>query len=419
MPVTQSRKTNPAKPGFFYGYIIVASAFLILIAYSGARSAFGVFFNPMAAQFGWSAAALSTAFSISIIMDGSFGIVLGQLTDKIGPRMVLTLSGIFIGVGYLLLSTVSSIWQMYLLYGVVVGIGMGGGFVPIITSISRWFISRRSMMNGIVLSGVGIGMLVTPPIANWLIARYHWSQSYIILGTAVFLIMVISAQFLRRDPSQVGQSPYNNARDSIQQAAAVENRDYSLKEAITTGRFWMLFFIFACVGFTGLSLMVHLVPHVINLGISSSVGATVLATVGGANIGGRLFLGAVADRMGTRTVYIIGFIILSMMLLWLVFITETWALFLFAVVFGFGQGGLSSVQAPMVAELFGLRSHGLIFGAAGFGAMVGGTVGPILLGYLFDINGNYHLAFITCLGVMVVGLILSLMLARINTKTLS
>ncbi|MCR4394195.1 MAG: MFS transporter, partial [Dehalococcoidales bacterium] len=127
MPVTQSRKTNSAKSGFFYGYIIVASAFLILIAYSGARSAFGVFFNPMAAQFGWSAAALSTAFSISIIMDGSFGIVLGQLTDKIGPRLVLTLSGIFIGVGYLLLSRVSGIWQMYLLYGVVVGIGMGGG----------------------------------------------------------------------------------------------------------------------------------------------------------------------------------------------------------------------------------------------------------------------------------------------------
>jgi MFS family permease len=227
MSQTRIQPENQGRPKFFYGYLVVLASFLIMVPYSGARSAFGVFFNPMASEFGWSSAALSTAFSISIIMDGLLGIVMGQFADRVGPRIVLTIAGL-LGSGYFLMSYVTTIWQMYLAYGLIVGIGMGGVFVPLATSVARWFITRRSVMTGIVMAGMGIGQLFTPPIANWLILTFSWESSFVILSVAIFTI-VISAQFLRKSPAEVGQVPYR--RSNTETLRRSESRSYTLKEA--------------------------------------------------------------------------------------------------------------------------------------------------------------------------------------------
>jgi MFS family permease len=404
------------KINLYYGYIVVAAAFFILIAYSGARSAFGVFFDPMARQFGWSAAALSTAFSISVMMDGLLGIFMGRFADRFGPRIVLTIAGCLTATGFLLMSRVTALWQMYLVYGVIAGIGMGGVFVPMITAVARWFITRRGTMNGIVLAGMGIGQLIAPPVANWLTLRLNWSGSYIVLSVVVLILIVFSAQFLRKGPSQVGRVS-DNKPGSANRGTAMQPRSYALKEAVRTGRFWLIFTIFFCMGFTGFSLMVHIVPHVIDIGISASTGASILAAVGGANILGRLSMGVAADRIGNRLVSVIGFALVLMPTVWLLFIGQAWQFLVFALFFGFGQGAISSAQAPIVAELFGLKSHGLIFGCVGFGAMLGGTIGPVLMGYLFDVTASYQIAFIVCTSLAVIGVFLAIILARINLST--
>jgi MFS family permease len=167
------------KPRFFYGYFVVTAAFFILVVSFGPYSAFGLFLNPLIAEFGWTRALTSGAFSLSMFIYGLLGIVVGGLTDRFGPRLVVTLCGLLIGLGYLLTSMVSTLWQLYLFFGIIAGVGMSGVWVPQMSSVARWFVKRRSLMTGIVIAGTGISQLIAPPIISRLIAVYDWRTSYI------------------------------------------------------------------------------------------------------------------------------------------------------------------------------------------------------------------------------------------------
>ncbi len=352
------RQPPGTEPQFFYGYIVVVAAFLIMMVMFGVYYAFGVFFKPVLAEFGWTRAMTSGAFSLSWIVSGLLAIVMGRLTDRFGPRLVMTLCGFFLGLGYLLVAQISAVWQLYLFYGVIIGIGMGGAFVPLMSTVARWFVKRRSMMTGIVVAGVGMGSLIAPPVASRLIATYDWRLSYIILGS-IILVVVLLAQLLRRDPTQVRQVPYS---ENEEQGFKPETEGFSLKEAVCTKQFWLVSAMFGCFGFCALAIMVHIVAHATELGISAASAANILATIGGMGIVGRVVLGTAADRIGNRQAFIIGFIFMSAALFWLMPATEAWMLYLFAAVFGFGYGGCATSESPLVAELFGLSSHGLIMG---------------------------------------------------------
>ena len=353
------RQPPGTEPQFFYGYIVVVAAFLIMMVMFGVYYAFGVFFKPVLAEFGWTRAMTSGAFSLSWIVSGLLAIVMGRLTDRFGPRLVMTLCGFFLGLGYLLVAQISAVWQLYLFYGVIIGIGMGGAFVPLMSTVARWFVKRRSMMTGIVVAGVGMGSLIAPPVASRLIATYDWRLSYIILGSIILVVVVLLAQLLRRDPTQVRQVPYS---ENEEQGFKPETEGFSLKEAVCTKQFWLVSAMFGCFGFCALAIMVHIVAHATELGISAASAANILATIGGMGIVGRVVLGTAADRIGNRQAFIIGFIFMSAALFWLMPATEAWMLYLFAAVFGFGYGGCATSESPLVAELFGLSSHGLIMG---------------------------------------------------------
>ena len=149
----------------------------------------------------------------------------------------------------------------------------------------------------------------------------------------------------------------------------------------------------------------HIVPHAIDLGVSAVNAANILATIGGITILGNYVLGMVADRIGNRWVFIIGFILTAVPLCWLAVATEVWMFYLLAVVFAFGNGGMGPAESPLVAGLFGLRSHGLIYGVVHIGFTVGAALGPFLTGYIFDLTGSYQIAFLICAAVSVVGII--------------
>jgi MFS family permease len=184
-------------------------------------------------------------------------------------------------------------------------------------------------------------------------------------------------------------------------------RGFSLQEAIGTWQFWMFFSMVFCFGFCQMTIMVHIVPHVTGLGISAAIAASVLSVIGGSSILGRIVMGTLADRMGGRPPFIIAFIIMSCALFWLLVAKELWMLYLFALMFGFPYGAMIALQSPMVAELFGLSSHGIILGVAAFGFTVGGSVGPVLAGRIFDIIGSYRAGFLVCAILAVVGFILA------------
>jgi len=402
----QSAETGPRA---FYGHIIVIVAFFSMAISWGSYYVFGIFFKPVIAEFGWTRAMTAGAFSLSQIMRGLMGIVMGRLNDKLGPRVVITICGFLLGAGYLLMSQINSVWQLYLFYGIIIGVGMSGFWVPIVSTVARWFAKRRSLMTGIVLTATGIAVLLGAPAANWLISAYDWRMSYIIIGGIVLVIILAGAQVLRKDPAQMGQLP-DGANINLESRATVKSTDFSLREAINTRQFWLYGLSNLFFGYCIFTIAVHIAPHATELGISAGRAATVLAAVGGMNILGRITLGIAADRFGNRQIYIMCFFILTAALFWLVPVKQLWALYLFTVFFGFAQGGLGTIGSPLLADLFGLTSHGLIYGVINIGHTVGAALGPFLSGYIFDVTGSYRLAFLACAIMGIFGLILAALL---------
>lgn len=375
---------------------------------------FGIFFKPILSEFGWTRAETSAAVSFSWIVASLAAIGTGALNDRFGPRIAISLCGLFLGAGCLLTSQISSIWQLYLFYGVMVGIGISVS-IPIMSTVARWFVRRRSLMTGIVVSGAGVAGLIGPPIANWLISSYGWRLSYMILGSIVMVLIIFAAQFLRRDPVQVGQEVYGGNTGSeleLDSGAAA----FSLSEAIRSRQLWLAFAMFFCTGFCLHVIQVHLVPHATDIGISATAAAGILATMGGANMAGRIVLGSVGDRIGNRPAYIIGFVLIIVALFWLVPSTDALRFYLFAVIFGMACGNCVTQQSPLVAMLFGVRSHGLILGVIGSGHTLGAAAGPFMAGYMFDITGNYQLAFLLNAGIGIIGLVVTILLTTKVTR---
>lgn len=407
------------EPKFYYGYVIVAVTFIIMLFSWGLYIVFGIFFDQLLVEFQWSRAMISGAYSLSSIVSGVLAIAMGGLTDRFGPRLVVTFCGFCLGLGYLLMSQVNALWHLYLFYGVIVGIGMSGLWIPLISPIVRWFVGKRSLMTGLVISGLTVGQLIAPLVISRLIVAYGWRLSYIILGGAVMLMIVLLSQFLRPGPGQTGQL-LSGEKEREKQNLKPESEDFLLKEAVHTKQFWLVAIIFFCIGFTAFSVTVHIFPHATKLGISAITAANILAISGGIGIIGNFVLGGIiGDIIGNRKVFIIGLVLMVASLLWIIPTREVWRLYLFAVVFGIGIGGAGTSESPLIARLFGLSSHGLIYGVVGFSWTLGGAVGPFVTGYMCDVFQNYQLAFLLCAVIGVIGILLLLMLRPTKRRGIS
>jgi len=407
-------RTTNTEPRFFYGYIIVAASLLIILLTYGLRTSFGVFFKPMMNEFEWTRALTSGAVTLSMVMQGLWGIFMGRLNDKFGARSVITLCCFISGLGLLLMYLTSSAWQLYLFYGVIFGIGMGGVFVALFSTVARWFVKQRGIMTGIVAAGIGAGTLIMAPIANWLISVYDWRVSYLILGSIAMVIGIITAQFLRRDPTQMGLMPYGQNEKKGENTSPSVTEGLSLKETVATRQFWMLAMVFFSLGYCIFAVSVHIVPHIIDLRISATTAAMILAVSGGIQAAGGIVLGGIADKIGNRRILITGFVLIAAAMFWLPPIKSVWMFYLFAVIYGIGVSSGGIMEPIIVAELFGIKSHGLILGVVSFVFTVGGAIGPLVTGYLFDLNGNYQIAFVLCAVLSIVAVILGTLLRPIQ-----
>jgi MFS family permease len=390
--------------------VIVSSGFLLMCVMWTAFYTFGIFFKPVLNEFGWTRAVTAGAFSLCSVIQGLLAIVMGGLTDRFGPRVVMTLCGLILAAGYLLMSQLSSLWQLYLFYSVILGIGMGGSFAPLLTLTARWFVKRRGMMTGLVVSGTGVGALVGPPLAGILISRYGWRVSYAALGVVVLVVMVLGAQLLRSAPGHVRSGGHDKDGDEVGQSMHQEG--VAFPDAIRSGKFWKVYAMVFCLGFCIFAIMVHIAPHVTDLGFAQTTAANIMATIGAVCIAGRVLFGKALDRIGSGRGFVIGFVMLSLALFLVAWAGTIGMLYLFAVLFGFAFGACVTCESPLVADLFGLRSHGLLLGIAAGGFTFGGGVGPFVTGYIFDVAGKYQAAFLLCGVVSCTGLLLARVIQR-------
>jgi len=373
----------------------------------GVLITYGVFLNPLVEEFGWSRATVSGAHSVSSVITGVLGIVAGWGVDRLGPRIVVMISGVLLGAGYMLMSQVQSVWGLYVFFGVLVGTGMGGMWVPPLSTVARWFTQRRSLATGVVLSGMTVGHVIAPPIVSRMIIAIDWRHSYLVLGVVVMAVVVIAAQFLRKEP-RVSSLPPDEDGTTVTERSVF---GLTFREAVRTKQFWMVSTTFFFAGIGALGVLIHLVPHAIELGVSEVAAATVLAVAGAVGIPGNFLVGGLlGDRIGNRKAFIIGLVLMIVSLVILLVAHELWVLYVFAVAYGMGMSGMTTSESPLVARLFGLRHHGSIFAATGVAFTAGGALGPLLWGYIFDRAGSYAPAFWVSAGLGAVGLVLVVLL---------
>ena len=263
---------------YFYGYNIVACGFIIQAVCIGAMFTYGVFFKEFQSEFGWSRTTISGASSLAFFMMGVGGILAGRLNDKIGPRIIIIVAGISLGLGYMLMSRLNAPWQLYALYGGMVSIGFSTHDVITLSTVARWFVRRRGMMTGIVKVGTGFGQFLVPLVATALIPAFGWRISYLIIGAVAMVLIVASAQLLRRDPQMMGILPDNCTVDSGDSGSGSVNTDVHLKAASMTRPFWTVCLAEFAAFFCLLTIIVHIVPHAIDLGLPQPVAAAVLST---------------------------------------------------------------------------------------------------------------------------------------------
>ena len=397
------------RPHFFYGYIIVASSFVLMLLTFGINYSFGVFLGPLLQEFSSTTAATSGVFSILTIISGFLGIFAGKLNDAIGPRILSIVTGLSMAIGFALMSLVTTIWQTYLIYGLLISMGIGSVWPILMPTISRWFVLRRGLMVGIVTAGTGIGTAVISLLADYLITAYDWRVAYAVIGIGTLVIVVVASLLLKKSPAEIGLLPYGEEKIKSQSSERV-TVEYSFRDSVRTRNFAVLLVSFLFFGAALFSVMVHIVKHTTHIGISPADGAMVLAIIGISNCIARVGMGSVSDRIGSRLTLIVGFAFLAISLIWLQIASELWMFYLFALVFGFAYGNILAGLALAPAEFFGLGSLGVIMGVILFSYTIGGAVGPIITGYLFDKTGNYSLAFLIIAIVSVIGCILVVLL---------
>lgn len=397
------------KLGFSYGSVIAASCFSLQAIGIGSYFAFGVFINPLISEFGWTRATLSGAASLAFFLSGLLGVLVGRLNDKVGPRVIVLVCGCLFGLGLMLMSRVGSVWHLYLFFGIILGLGLSSVDVIALSTIARWFFKNRGTMTGIVKVGTGFGQFSIPMAASLLIAGYGWRTSYVLIGGASLVLLIAIGLLLRRDPPQTNLTPQTDGNPS-QGTGYVINPGTSFQAALRTKSFWTICAANLSSVFCLMTVMVHMVPHAREIVDSPTKAAGILSTIGGVSMAGRILTGLFIDRIGTKRSTIFCFLLLTLLLLWLQVADRAWMLYLFAVFYGVTHGGFFTIISPIVAEFFGIRAHGFLFGIVAFCGTVGGSIGPFLSGHIFDVTGSYHMAFWVCTMMSVFGLFLMLTL---------
>ncbi len=308
-----------------------------------------------------------------------------------------------------MMSRVDSIGQFYISYGIVLAAAWSAVPVTIMSTVARWFRARRGLMTGIAMAGTGVGTMMMPPLANWLIYQTDWRTSYAAFGLILAVVIVLAAQFLKRSPSVEGLHLSGDKEATDKRGTYTLTRsDFSISEAIHTKQFWLLSIAFASFGYTLQSVMVHVVIHSRGLGLSPSNAASVIAIVGGFGVAGRICLGGFADRQGSKMMLTVLLAMLSLCLFWIAFASRFWAIYTFAVVFGFIYGGVLPLLTTWIAELFGLRTLGAILGVMLLFIALGNAAGPILTGHGFDVLGSYTIPFVVCGGLVAMAALLTI-----------
>jgi MFS family permease len=388
----------------FYGWIIVAAAMSVYVVVSGSTFALSVFIKPMTEDLQWTRANITVGLGLLLVTGSASAILTGYLTDRFGPMLIVLVGGVAYTAGFFLASRADQVWEFYASYSLLAGIGMGCMFVPLSSTITKWFVDKRGLAMGLFYAGGGIGGLVLTPLLQAIISSQDWRAAWVVLAVVSAALILPAAPFLKKDPSAMGLRPLGEAeavradeeQDGRRSGPAAEAAagDYTFQEAMKSAKLW-LFGLGCFLTFAGaLMAQINLVAYATDKGIVAATAATAMGILAGLNAVGRLGIGAIADKLGIRLTILSTVFLLAIVLFYLNSVTTPWMLFLFSVPFGFLVGGFLTMMPLAMAELFGTSALGSIMGVIGLFSAIGPAFGPAIGAAIYDRTGSYFYAFI-------------------------
>jgi MFS family permease len=369
-------------------WLIVAALFTVTYGVSTPLAAYGVFLPVFAETFGWSRGAISTALSVNLLLGGFAGFVIGALADRHGPRVMLVITMLLAGAAFALVSTVDALWQLYLLVGVLGGVGMSSFYLLSTTTVTRWFNERRGLALGLVLVGFNLSSITAGPLSAWLIGMVGWRGAYALLGGVCGLVTMLAALTVRLPGAdEAGESR------AVGIATAAGGRDVTLADALADPRQWYLNVSWLLLGALSLMVSVHIVPFAHDQGITLAEASLALTAYGAGAVGGRVGSGFVSDRIGTFTAIRLGYGLQVIALAVLLWFPSREVLLASLIALGAGFAASDTILAKAVPDVFGTRALGAILGVLNLGWRLGAALGPATAGFLYDATGSYAIPF--------------------------
>jgi MFS family permease len=366
--------------------MVVAAAALITCVGMGALFSLGVFLKPIEEAMGWSRTGISTIALLNWIFMGVGSFLWGALCDRYGGRAVALAGGALLGLGLVLSSQVTALWQLHLTFGALVGLGVGAFYAPLTATVTRWFIAKRGLAVALVSAGIGVGVLLISPLVRWIISVADWRIAMLVLGDLAWLTIIPAALLIREPPIAVGRA---SAR------TVAPERDFSAAEVLRSPQFWVLALThFACCAAHSGPIF-HMVTHAIDQGVAPMAAATALSVSGLASVGGRIATGALADRFGAKRTLVAGLTLQALMIYVYLVARDASAFYGLGLVFGAAYGGVMPLYALLTREYFGDKVMGTAYGGVFFVSTLGMGLGSFAGGWLYDALGSYAWLFIT------------------------
>ncbi len=388
----------------FYGWWIVLSAFIIFMTSSGLLfSGFGAYFVPIQEQMRWSKTAISGAFSMSRLESGLLGPIQGWLVQKLGPRLIIQIGVVSMGIGFMLFSQVHSLLTFYLASFVMALGSSFAGYLALSTSLVNWFEKKRATALGISNSGFGVGGLVVPALA-WAILNYGWRPTAFYSGLIVIALLLPASFLIRRAPEDYGMLPDGDQRQGPQQkgdrvAGPVPGLGIqgglTAKQILKSSAFWYTSLGHGCALFAVSAMMLHLIPYVVDtVELSVQAAAVVAVAMTSLQLTGQFGGGFVSDRIDKRMVIVVCMLGHTVALMGLAFTTSLTVIVLLAALHGLAWGVRGPLMAAIRADYFGRRSFATVMGYASLVVMIGMLSGPIIAGFAADVFGSYRWGFV-------------------------
>jgi MFS family permease len=366
---------------FDYGWVVVGAGALMTCVGFGAMLSLAVFLQPISEAMGWSRAGVSGAATLDFLCMAVAAFFWGTLSDRFGTRIVVLAGSAILGLGLVLASRAQNLWQFQLTFGGLIGIAAGSFYAPMVAVASAWIEKHRSLAVALVSAGMGVAPLTVAPSASWLITTYDWRTAMLVIGIAAWALLIPACFLVRPAPHRAG----NSAADTND----TPEMEWTAAQALRTPQFAALAGAhFACCAAHSGPIF-HMVSYAMVCGIAPLTAVTVYSLAGFSGLGGRLLLGALADRLGAKPVLVGGLFVQALSIATYLAVAQLGEFYALSVVFGLAYGGVMPLYAVLVREFFGARIMGTVFGAVSAFASLGMALGPWAGGYVFDTFHGY------------------------------